>query len=54
MQKEENPFETKEGANLWIQSVENEKGQIRDQFFYPLLKKWLADKSIVSVLDIVG
>lgn len=54
MQKEENPFETKEGAELWIQSVENEKGQIRDQYFYPLLKEWLADESIRSVLDIGG
>ena len=26
--QEENPFETKEGAQLWIQSVENEKGEM--------------------------
>lgn len=54
IKKEENPFETKEGAELWIKSVENEKGQIRDQYFYPLLKSWLADKNIKSVLDIGG
>lgn len=51
---EENPFEIEEGARLWIKSVENEKGEIRDQYFYPLLSEWLKDPSVHSVLDIGG
>ncbi len=54
MQKEENPFETEEGARLWIQSIENEKGLIRDKYFYPLLKEWVSQDSIQTVLDIGG
>lgn len=50
--KEENPFEDPEVAKLWITSVEGEAGGAREQYIYPLLRDWLQDPSIQSVLDI--
>ncbi len=40
---EENPFENSEVSKEWINSVENEKGLIRDNEIYPYLKKWVFD-----------
>ncbi|MCX6819940.1 MAG: methyltransferase domain-containing protein [Candidatus Adlerbacteria bacterium] len=37
---EENPFEDEKVAREWIRSVEGEKGLIRDNEIYPLLKRW--------------
>lgn len=38
---EQNPFEDPGIAQEWILSVEQEKGQIRDKYIYPILKEWL-------------
>jgi len=54
MQKEENPFELPEVAEQWIVSVETEKDQLRDKYFYPLLSSWVSSEDIQSVLDIGG
>lgn len=40
---EENPFEIPQVAAEWINSVENEKGLIRDNEIYPFLKRWVSD-----------
>lgn len=47
-----NPFEDIEVAKQWINSVENEKGMIRDKEIYPKLKKWIESIYPKIVLDI--
>jgi SAM-dependent methyltransferase len=49
---EENPFEDPEVARLWSYSVENDRNDSRDLYIYPLLKEWLSDPAVHSVLDI--
>ncbi len=50
--KEDNPFETKEIAELWIKCVEGEKGMIRDNESYPNLASWFNSTPKGTVLDI--
>jgi ubiquinone/menaquinone biosynthesis C-methylase UbiE len=49
---EENPFEESEIAQQWINSVEGEKGGMRDLEIYPLIRKWLEEVKPVTVVDI--
>jgi len=50
--KQVNPFEDIEVAEQWINSVENEKGMIRDKEIYPILKRWAELVNPKTVLDI--
>ena len=47
-----NPFEDPEVARQWINSVENEKGMIRDCEIYPKLEEWTRTISPGVILDI--
>lgn len=49
---EENPFEDKKIAREWINSVENERGLIRDKELYPLLKKWVKKVSPKKLVEV--
>ncbi|MFA7252665.1 MAG: class I SAM-dependent methyltransferase [Candidatus Paceibacterota bacterium] len=49
---EDNPFEDETVAKQWINSVENEKGRIRERETYPKLKAWsdlIKPKIIVDI-----
>jgi len=48
----ENPFKDPEVARQWINSVENEKGMIRDKEIYPKLEQWVKLFNPKIVLDI--
>lgn len=52
MNYEYNPFENQEVASEWINSVENEKGLIRDKELYPYLKKWIRQVNPNLVVEI--
>lgn len=54
MQKsfEENPFENNIVAKQWINSVEGEKGMVRDNESYPHLKKWHDNTTRGVIVDI--
>ncbi len=49
---EENPFETKHGAEEWINMVENEQGTNRDKEIYPYLTTWISEIKPITVADI--
>jgi ubiquinone/menaquinone biosynthesis C-methylase UbiE len=51
---EENPFEDPTVAALWVKSVEGEVegGHLRDKYVYPLIREWLNDPAVESVLDL--
>ena len=50
--REDNPFETKQGADEWITMVESEKGTNRDKEIYPYLKAWISEIRPRFVADI--
>lgn len=50
---EDNPFEDEIIAREWINSVENERGLIRDKETYPLLRRW-AEKVRPKVIVEIG
>ena len=52
LEKLENPFEDEEIARQWINSVENEKGMIRDNDIYPKLENWTKTFKPKVILDI--
>jgi len=49
---EENPFETELVSSEWIESIENEKGMIRDKELYPFLSEWIRSTGAKTVVDI--
>lgn len=49
---EENPFEDEKISQEWINSVENEKGLIRDKEIYPSLEKWVRNISQGIIVEI--
>ncbi len=49
---EDNPFEDEIVAKEWINSIENEKGMIRERELLPLLKKWSEDVQPETIVDI--
>lgn len=49
---EENPFEDAVVAQEWINSVENEKGFIRDREIYPSLQKWAEEIQPKTIVEI--
>ncbi len=40
--REDNPFEDEKIAQEWIASIEGERGKIRENELYPMLRKWSA------------
>jgi SAM-dependent methyltransferase len=48
----DNPFELEKVAMQWINSVENEKGLLRDTETYPRLNHWFNSTTKGDVLDI--
>ena len=52
MTYEENPFEDKDIAQEWINTIENEKGTIRDKEINPILAEWIQRIKPQNVLDI--
>jgi ubiquinone/menaquinone biosynthesis C-methylase UbiE len=48
----DNPFEQKDIARIWTEVVENEKGQFRDKYIYPLLREWAEEGSKENILDL--
>ncbi len=47
-----NPFEDEKVSNEWILSVENEKGEFRDQYIYPRLKAWQLEVKPRGILEV--
>lgn len=50
--REDNPFEDEEIAKEWINSVENERGMIRERELYPMLHKWIDGVPQGTIVDI--
>ena len=50
--REDNPFEQEEVAREWINSVENERGLIRDNELYPLLINWASKVQPKTIVEI--
>ena len=49
---EDNPFEDGKVAREWINSIENEKGMIRERELFPMLAKWVEEIQPKVVVDI--
>lgn len=49
---EPNPFENEKVSHEWISSVENEKGEFRDQYIYPKIKKWQSEVKPRKILEV--
>ena len=52
LSSQDNPFLDPQTAKLWIDSVENESGQFRDTYIYPIIRRWLEESDVRRVLDI--
>lgn len=52
MHKEPNPFETEQGAQEWINCIENERGTIREKEIDPLLARWVRQNKVGTILDL--
>lgn len=50
--REDNPFEDEKISQEWINSVENEKGLIRDKEIYPTLQKWAKEINPKTIVEI--
>lgn len=50
--REDNPFEDEVVAREWINSIENERGLIRDKELYPFLQKWAEKVQPKIIIDI--
>ena len=49
---EDNPFENEVVAKEWINSIENEKGMIREKELFPMLKEWVSENKPKHIVDI--
>ncbi|HEU0081161.1 MAG TPA: class I SAM-dependent methyltransferase [Candidatus Paceibacterota bacterium] len=49
---EDNPFEDATVAKEWINSIENERGMIREKELLPLIKKWAEEVRPKVLIDI--
>ncbi len=49
---EDNPFEDEKVAKEWINSIENEKGMIRERELFPMLSKWAEENDFGTIVDI--
>ncbi|HEX7724625.1 MAG TPA: class I SAM-dependent methyltransferase [Candidatus Paceibacterota bacterium] len=52
IKREDNPFEDPAIAREWINSIENEKGQIRERELMPLIRSWVTEKQVRTLVDI--
>lgn len=50
--REENPFEDAGVAQEWINSVENERGMVRERELYPMLRRWAENLTPGTIVDI--
>lgn len=50
--REDNPFEDERIAKEWINSVEHERGMIRERELYPMLRTWIENVPRGTIIDI--